>query len=194
MTFGPIQMVVLGFGEAALPLDFVNQLRRLRDDGIVRLVDAILVSKDEHGDLNEIRASDITKDEAILLGTLEGALFGYGAGGEEGMELGAEIGMLAAEEGEFGLDSDDIDQIADLIPRGSAAALILLEHLWAIGLKEAVGNANGTVIAHGWITPATLIARGQEFAEEEAMARAYRSPCGTSIDLGPYANVPLPMQ
>jgi uncharacterized membrane protein len=172
MTFGPIQMVVLGFGEAALPLDFVNQLRRLRDDGIVRLVDAILVSKDEHGDLNEIRASDITKDEAILLGTLEGALFGYGAGGEEGMELGAEIGMLAAEEGEFGLDSDDIDQIADLIPRGSAAALILLEHLWAIGLKEAVGNANGTVIAHGWITPATLIARGQEFAEEEAMARA----------------------
>jgi uncharacterized membrane protein len=89
------------------------------------------------------------------------------------MELGAEIGMLAAEEGEFGLDSDDIDQIADLIPRGSAAALILLEHLWAIGLKEAVGNANGTVIAHGWITPATLIAKGQEFAEEEeAMARA----------------------
>jgi uncharacterized membrane protein len=167
MTYGPIQMVVLGFGEAALPLDFVNQLRRLRDDGIVRLVDALFVSKDEHGDLTEIRASDITKDEAILLGTLAGGLFGYGAAGEEGLEVGAELGMLAAEEGEFGLDSDDIDQIADLIPRGSAAAFILLEHLWAIGLKEAVGNANGAVIAHGWITPATLIASGAELVAEE---------------------------
>jgi len=167
MTFGPIQLVVLGFGEAALPLDFVNQLRRLRDDGIVRLVDAVFVSKDEHGELNEIRASDLSAEEAVLLGTLAGALFGYGAGGEKGIEIGVELGMLAAEEGEFGLDSDDIDQIADLIPRGTAAAFILLEHLWAIGLKEAVANAHGAVIAHGWITPATLIAKGEEMAEEE---------------------------
>jgi uncharacterized membrane protein len=170
MTFGPIQLVVLGFGEAALPLDFVNQLRRLRDDGIVRLVDAVFVSKDEHGELNEIRATDLSGEEAVLLGTLAGALFGYGAAGDEGVEIGAELGMLAAEDGEFGLDSDDIDQIADLIPRGASAAFILLEHLWAIGLKEAVGNANGAVIAHGWITPATLFARGEEFAAEEVIA------------------------
>jgi hypothetical protein len=43
--------------------------------------------------------------------------------------------------------NDSSLRIADLIPRGTAAAFILLEHLWAIGLKEAVGNANGTVIA-----------------------------------------------
>jgi len=167
MTFGPIQLVALGFGEAALPLDFVNQLRRLRDDGIVRLVDAVFVSKDEHGELNEIRASDISEEEAVLLGTLAGALFGFGAAGEAGLELGAEAGMLAAEEGEFGLDRDDIDRIADLIPRGTSAAFILLEHLWAIGLKEAVINDNGKVIAHGWITPASLIAMGEELAAEE---------------------------
>jgi uncharacterized membrane protein len=161
-----MQLLVLGFGQAALPLDFVNQLRRLRDDGIVRLVDAVFVSKDEHGDLNEIRATDISKDEAVLLGTIAGALFGYGAAGEEGLEVGAELGGLAvAESGEFGLDRDDIDEIADLIPRGTAAAFILLEHLWAIGLKEALRNSNGAVIAHGWLTPATLIAMGEEAAE-----------------------------
>ena len=164
MTYGPMQLVVIGFGEAALPLDFVNQLRRLRDDGIVRLVDAVFIAKDEHGDLNEIEASDLSEDEAVLLGTLAGALFGYGAAGEEGIELGAELGGLAAEGGEFGLDRDDIDEIADLIPRGSAAAFILLEHLWAIGLKEALQNSNGAVIAHGWVTPATLIAMGEEAA------------------------------
>ena len=164
MTYGPMQLVVIGFGQAALPLDFVNQLRRLRDDGIVRLVDAVFIAKDEHGDLNEIEASDLSEDEAVLLGTLAGALFGYGAAGEEGVELGAELGGLAAEGGEFGLDRDDIDEIADLIPRGSAAAFILLEHLWAIGLKEALQNTNGAVIAHGWVTPDTLIAMGEEAA------------------------------
>jgi uncharacterized membrane protein len=171
MTYGPMQLVVIGFGQAALPLDFVNQLRRLRDEKIVRLVDAIFVSKDEHGDLIEIRASDLSQDEAILLGILSGALFGYGAAGEEGIELGAELGGLAAEGGEFGLDEDQIDEIADLIPRGTAAAFILLEHLWAIGLKEAVRNDNGVVIAHGLITPATLIAMGREFADEESLTR-----------------------
>jgi uncharacterized membrane protein len=168
MTYGPMQLIVIGFGRAALPLDFVNQLRRLRDDGIVRLVDATFIAKDEHGDLNEIRASDVSEDEAVLLGTIAGALFGYGAAGEEGAALGAEFGGLAAEAGEFGLDSEDIDEIADLIPRGSAAAFILLEHLWAIGLKEALINAGGAVIAHGWVTPATLIAMGEEAAAEAA--------------------------
>jgi uncharacterized membrane protein len=166
MTYGPMQLVVIGFERAALPLDFVNQLRRLRDAGIVRLVDAVFIAKDEHGDLNEFRASDLDKEEAVLLGTLAGALFGYGAAAEEAVELGAEIGGLATEAGEFGLDMEDIDAIADLIPRGSAAAFILLEHLWAIGLKESIQNADGVVIAHGWVTPATLIAMGEEAAEE----------------------------
>jgi|SwirhisoilCB1_FD_contig_91_1482012_length_1520_multi_2_in_0_out_0_3 uncharacterized membrane protein len=165
MTYGPMQLIVIGFGEAALPLDFVNQLRRLRQAGIVRLVDAVFISKDEHGDLNEIQVSDLSKDEAVLLGTIAKALVGYGVAGEEGAEI-ALLEGLAPEGGEFGLDSEDIDEIADLIPRGTAAAFLMVEHLWAIGLKEAIRNADGTVIAHGWITPATLVAMGEEAAAE----------------------------
>jgi uncharacterized membrane protein len=165
MTYGPMQLVVVGFGHAALPMGFVNQLRRLREDGIVRLVDAVFVSKDEFGDLTEIRVSDVDKDEAVLLGMMAGALFGYGAAGEEGIDIGAALGgMAVAEEGEFGLDSEDIDEIAEMIPSGSAAAFILLEHLWAIGVKDAIRSADGSVIAHGWLTPETLIAMGDSFA------------------------------
>src|SRR5687767_14855074 len=148
VVYGPLQLLVIGFAQAALPLDFVNQLRRLRDDGIVRLVDAVFVAMDEHGDLTEIRATDFSEEEAVLFGALAGALFGYGAAGEEGAALGAVAGGLATEGGEFGLDDDDIDEIADRIPRGTAAAFILLEHLWAIGLKEGLRNANGVVVAH----------------------------------------------
>jgi uncharacterized membrane protein len=125
----------------------------------------VLVAKDEHGALTQIRSTDFSQEETALFGALAGALFGFGAAGEEGAILGAVAGGLAAEGGEFGLDRDDMDEIADRIPRGTASAFILLEHLWAIGLKESLRNANGTVIAHGWLTPATLIAMGEEAAE-----------------------------
>jgi uncharacterized membrane protein len=164
--YGPIQLIVVGFDRAAIPLDVVNQLRKVRDEGIVRLVDAVFVAKDEHGDLTAIQATDLSKDEVVLLGTLAGALFGYGAAGDEGLDIGAELGGLAAEEGEFGLDEEDINAIADLIPPGTAALFMLLEHLWAIGVKEAFRNANGSVLAHGWITPAKLIAMGKAAAAE----------------------------
>ena len=164
VIYGPMQLLVIGFGQAALPLDFVNQLRRLRDDGVIRLVDAVYVAKDEHGDCTEIRVTDFSEEEMAIFGTLAGALFGFGAAGEDGAVVGAVIGEMAAEAEEFGLDSDDMDEIADRIPRGSSAAFILLEHLWAIGLKESLRNTNGAVIAHGWLTPATLIAMGEQAA------------------------------
>src|SRR5687768_20218 len=98
MTYGPMQLIAIGFGHASLPLDFVNQLRRLRDAGVVRLVDAVFVAKDEHDNLNAIHVSDITPEEAVLLGTIAGALIGYGAIGEEGIDRGAEIGKLSSED------------------------------------------------------------------------------------------------
>ena len=170
MTYGPMQLIAIGFGHASLPLDFVNQLRRLRDAGVVRLLDAVFIAKDEHENLNAIKVSDLDDEEALLLGAIAGALVGYGAIGDEGIERGAEIGMLSSEDGIFGLSSDDLDEIADRIPRGTAATFLLLEHLWAIGLKEAIRNADGAVIGQGWITPATLIEVGKKMAEEAEAA------------------------
>jgi uncharacterized membrane protein len=164
VMYGPLQLLVIGFGQAALPLDFVNQLRRVRDDGIVRLVDAVYAAKDEHGDLTQIRVTDFSTEEMSHFGILAGALFGYGAAGDEGVVLGAVLGEMAAESREIGLDSDDMDEIADRIPRGTSAAFILMEHLWAIGLKESLRNTNGAVLASGWLTPATLIKLGEESA------------------------------
>jgi len=161
-----MQLISIGFGRAALPLDFINQLRRLRERGVVRLVDAAFVAKDEHDGLTTIKVSDVDEDEAVFLGMIAGALVGYGALGDKGIDLGAEVGAISSEDGFFGLSKDDLDEIADRIPRGTAATFILLEHLWAVGLKEAMRNVGGEVIGQGWITPATLIAMGQSMAEE----------------------------
>lgn len=164
MSNGPFQLIVIGFDRAALPPDVVSQIQRLRDDGVVRLVDGVFVAKNENGDLSEIRSSDIGEDAAALLGTLAGALFGSGAASaaEAKGGLGRELGMFAAEGGDLGLGREEIDVIADLIPRNSIAAFLLIEHVWAIGVKEAVSNGNGVVIAHGWLSPATLHRMGME--------------------------------
>ena len=163
MTLGPVQLVVLGFDETALPLALVKQLRQWRADGAVRLVDALFVAKNDHGDLTEISDATFNLEEAELLGTLADALFRSRTAESN---RGAGLGTLAAEAGEFGLDRDDIDQIADLIPRRSAAVLVLLEHLWAIELKKQVIHANGTVIAHGWITPSTLTDNADDWFDD----------------------------
>ena len=164
MTLGPVQLVVLRFDDAALPHELIDQLHRWRADGTIRLVDAIFVSKNDQGDLVKIRDCRFSPEDAVLLGLLSSALF---ESRDVRIQRSAELGALAADAGEFGLDRDDIDQIADLIPRRSSAVLVLLEHLWAIELKERVAQANGAVIAHGWVTPSTLIANGEDWFEED---------------------------
>lgn len=168
MEYGPIQLVVLGFDSELLPVGVVDELRRLRETDAIRLIDAIWVSKQDTGDVVELRTSDFSQEEIEQLGELAGALFGFGAADEEGIEAGAEIGLALAETGNFGLDDDDVLEIIDRIPRGASAALLLLEHRWALGLKESVLNNGGSLIAQGFITPQAIIALGEQFADELA--------------------------
>ena len=54
------------------------------------------------------------------------------------------------------------------IPNGTAAALVLLEHHWAVGLRDAVARAGGYRVSDGFISPLDLIALGMVTAEEAA--------------------------
>jgi hypothetical protein len=51
---------------------------------------------------------------------------------------------------------EDIEQAAASIPNNGAAGLLLFEHTWAIGLKEAIKNAGGVAIAGGFVAPDVL--------------------------------------
>ena len=68
-------------------------------------------------------------------------------------------------------DEDAWDVIEE-IPNGSAAALVLLEHTWAIPLRNAVVAAGGFRIGDGFISPLDLIAVGLVSAEEAAELHA----------------------
>jgi hypothetical protein len=107
--------------------------------------------------------SDLEEDEALLAGAAIGALLGAGAAGVEGAEVGALVGAeRAAEVYEFGLDVEDILAVADQIPPGGAALLMLVEHRWLIPLRDAVRAQGGIIYAQEFLSPETLTAIGGE--------------------------------
>ena len=167
MAIGPVQLIVLGFNHPDFHGEVIAELQRLRDSDTVRVIDSIAVYKDVNGELETEHLSNLTEQEAIELGSKIGALIGLGVEGEEGMEAGAVAGAEeAAAEGinVFG-DAGEWDVLED-IPNDSAAALILLEHHWAVPLRDAIARAGGFRISDGFISPLDLVAIGLMSAEE----------------------------
>src|SRR5216117_4031683 len=120
MSFGPVQILVIGFGDAEFKGTIRAELERLREHDVVRLIDLLVVRKDEAGAV-----------------------------------LGA-----AAMEGGHVFEANDMLYVDDAIPPGTAAAIALLDHRWAIGLRDAIREAGGFHLADAWVHPADLIAIG----------------------------------
>lgn len=173
MAIGPVQLVVLGFQQPDFHGEIIEELEKLRESDTVRVIDSLAVYKDAGGEMEVMHLSNLTKDEAIELGSKVAALIGLGIEGEEGMQVGAEIGAEAAAEGGVQVFSDEEawDVLED-IPNDSAAALILLEHHWAVGLREAVVRAGGFRLSEGFISPLDLVAIGLATAQEAAEMEA----------------------
>ena len=166
MTIGPVQLIVLGFPEPNFHGQIIDELERLRESGTVNVVDALAVHKDQDGEVEVMHLSNLSQEEAIELGTKVGALIGLGIEGEEGMEAGALAGAQAAADGIHMYTDEDAWDVLEEIPNGSAAALLLLEHRWAIPLRDAIAAAGGFRISDGFISPLDLIAIGMLTAEE----------------------------
>ncbi len=160
MTIGPVQMLVLGFAEPEFTGRIAGELDKLREHEFVRIVDALVVRKDDDGDVTALQVSDLSTDEAMEFGAIAGALIGLGAGD---VEAGAEAGALEGADGHV-LPDEDLWFAADAIPPGSAAAVLLIEHLWAIPLRDSIVAAGGTALVDEWIHPADLVAVGLEGA------------------------------
>ena len=169
MPFGPMQMLVLTYDGSEPSPEVAAELKRLREQDIVRLVDLLLVSKAEDGTISAIETSDLSSDEHTELGAIAGALIGLGAAGMEGAEAGALAGAEAAAEGESVLQ-DEVWYVADAIPPGSRAAVAILEHRWAIGLREALLRAGAQGLVDAWIHPSDLIGLGEEMGREASTA------------------------
>jgi uncharacterized membrane protein len=168
MAIGPVQLIVLGFNHPDFHGEIIAELERLRESDTIRVVDAMAVYKDADGGLEVEHLSNLSEQEAIEYGTKIGALIGLGIEGEAGIEAGAVAGaeeVAAAGSVKVFTEEEGWDVLED-IPNDTAAALILIEHHWAVPLRDAIVRAGGFRISDGFISPLDLVEIGLATAEE----------------------------
>jgi uncharacterized membrane protein len=167
--FGPIQMLVLGFDDPSFTGEILPELARLNDEDVIRLVDLLVVSKNADGEVEVLRSSSLSGEDAEAFGAVVGALIGLGlgAGDEDVAELAAIAGAAALQDGHV-FDDAEVWYVTDAIPNGTTAAIALLEHRWAIPLRATIVGAGGVALADEWIHPSDMIAIGAAAAASRA--------------------------
>jgi Family of unknown function (DUF6325) len=134
---GPVQVLVVGFDQPTFSGEVLAEFARLRDAGIVRLVDLLVVSRTEDGALETVEVSEGVASE---LGALAAEVLAQ----PEGADAEADVAEI---------DSASSWSLADAIPIGSTAAVALIEHLWAVPLSAAIQQAGGTLLEETWLAP-----------------------------------------
>ncbi|MGY4857281.1 DUF6325 family protein [Cryobacterium sp. AP23] len=122
----PVDFVIIEFpaGEQNFSGEVIEELVTLVNSGIIRLVDGMVLVKDDNGDVEATELSDLEG-----LGPLE---------------------TLAAELAEF-LAEEDVAHLAAAMDPGSVAGVIVYENLWAGPFSAAARRAGGRLIADGRI-------------------------------------------
>jgi hypothetical protein len=140
---GPVQLLVCGFDpEAEMRGEILAELGRLSDAGTIRVLDVLVVRKEDDDTVSIVEANEGGSVVAVLTGL---------HGDEQAADLPPEYEDI---------DDADVWFPADEIPAGSTAALALIEHRWALGLKQALRGTGGALIAESWIDPLDLQAVG----------------------------------
>ena len=160
MSIGPIQMIVIGFEtNDRFKGEIMQELDALRGRGVIRVLDLLFVMKDEAGDIFAFEDTDLSDEEEAQYGALISAMIGLGAGQDVETAVSE---ALAVSQYDYGLTEADVRQVADQIEPGTSAGILLIEHNWAAGFKEAVRNAGGHMLAQGFLTPEALLMVGAE--------------------------------
>ena len=162
MTAPPLQMVMLAFDGNRFEGRILAELKRLREEGIVRLVGLLFVRKDADGTITSLQESDLEPPAALLVGSAMRELIGA--------RRFTAVRDSALEASLFGYTDAAIRRLAAAIPAQTSVALALFEHSWALELKEAIVDAGGIVAADGLVGPAAFLALEEEFGRFDQLA------------------------
>jgi uncharacterized membrane protein len=167
MSYGPVQMLVVAFEGNKFRGEILPELERLKNEGVVRILDLMIVRKDSTGAVTHAKASDLGWEEAVQFGEAMGALAGFATEGLLGVETGAMTGMADLMDGHL-FDEQDAFRLEQLVPNDTTAAVALIEHLWARPLLDAVARAQGFEMLNEWVEPTQIMATGGTFAGRHA--------------------------
>lgn len=141
--FGPVQLLVIASAGGSFDGRVLDELRRLRAREEVRLIDLLFVAKDAYGAVAEVSRSEFSDDERVESGALVRNLIGA--------DVADGAGEMSEARDAAAVDREGVWFLADEIPAGSAAAIALLEHRWAVPLRDAIESAAGHDLVDRWI-------------------------------------------
>ncbi len=131
---GPIDYLIVGFDGNKFTGEILKELQTASDAGIISVLALALVSKDENGVVTTVALDEDTLEVTSSFG-LDNTL----------------------------VSDDDINEVGDVLENNTSAGLLVVEQLWAKGLKQAIVNAGGFLIADGRIHPEAA----EELSNEE---------------------------
>ena len=140
---GPVDWIVVEFPGSRFKGEIAPALADLVDRGIVRVLDLLLIRKDEDGTLGFFELSDLDESEVGVLRSYETLL--------------AEL-----------LSAEDVENVASAVEPGSTAALLVWENTWAAPFASAVRRAGGQLAASGRIPVQALLAAIEADMADEA--------------------------
>jgi Family of unknown function (DUF6325) len=139
---GPVDYVVVGFpaDKANFSGAMADELKRLMENGTVRVLDLLMVTKDEDG---TVAVAELRDHDESAVGELR--------------SLEADLSLMLAVE--------DVERVGADLELGSAAAVLVWENIWAAPFASAIRHSGGELIAMGHIPTQALIDAAEEDRE-----------------------------
>jgi uncharacterized membrane protein len=141
---GPIELIVAAFSDESKAAAVLKDLKKLEKDGVILLVNAAVMVKDEKGKVSIKETEDISGGKGALFGAIAGGLIGL-LGGPVGVIIGAAAGAatggVAASKIDMGFPNDTLKELDDSLTPGSSAILALIQHQWVDTVVEELEKA-----------------------------------------------------
>lgn len=126
---GPIDYIIVGFEGNNFDGSILKELEKVVKDGTIAVLDLGLIVKNDKGEVASIELGDSSVAEFVQEQNLESGL----------------------------ISTDDVAEVGELLENNTAAGLLVVEQLWAKGLKKAIINAGGVLVADGRIHPDAMV-------------------------------------
>jgi uncharacterized membrane protein len=146
-VLGSVDWIVVEFPGSRFNGEVAPAITELVDKGLIRVLDLLIIKKDEDGEFEVFEAGDLDDSELGELRRSE-----------------AELAMILSEQ--------DVIDLTETIEPGSSAAVLVWENLWAAPVAAAIRHAGGQLVASGRIPTQAVLAVIESDLDSEAAAQS----------------------
>ena len=147
MSDVPVQVVVAAFKDENTASEALKALKQARNEGLIKIVDAAVLRKDENGKLHIKETADMGGGKGAVIGGVLGGVVGVLAGPIGWAALGgAVIGGLAAKLKDGGFKDERLKKLGEGLGPGNSAIVAVVELTWVKQVEKAMADAGAQAV------------------------------------------------